>query len=242
MPMYASTFSPAEPDPIPLTPVPEVQSALDHLLEANDRWRAAVDRERTARAAAEQAPQQDASAAIEAVASGAKLPPVTEIKAKAQYEEATRVRVAAEALALQAEQDLLAAIDAHREALRAAQRDRLEKALDAVDVAVATLEDAMEAAGLEAARLVNVGNEDYGHPLSTPVPMRWDVHDSRLDATTDARAGLSLITEFARNMRPSVIRERELQAVTEWNEVLEGRSARYAQHRTPDGEKVWLRT
>lgn len=231
MPMYASTFSPAEPDPTPLTAVREVHAALDALLEANDRWRAAVERERTARAAAEQAPQQDASAAIEAVSKGTKLPPVTEMKAKQQHQEACRVTEATEALALQAEQELLAAIDTHREALRAAQRDRLETALDGVDAAVAALEQAMEAAGMEAARLVNVGHPE-GHPLTTPVSMRWDVFDPRLDATVDASVSLRFITEFTRNMRPSTIAERELQAVTEWDATIQGSNPRYMRVRT----------
>lgn len=242
MPMSGRTFSPADPDPTPLTAVPEVQAALQRLTEANERWHTCMAREAAARAAAERAPQEDASAAILAVESGSKLPPVTAAKAEAQAEEAHRVRIAAESLCLRAEEDLLAAIDTHREPLRAAQRDRLETALDDVERLLGEAQAAMTAAGLEAARLVNVGNEEYGHPLSTPMPMQWMLFDPRADATVDARISLDLIAAYATDMRPSVIDERQLRAETEWQQTIAGENPRYNPHKAPDGQKMWVRT
>ena len=238
MPKYGTAFSPAEPDELPLRTVPEVAAALDGLIAATDRWQGARERQATAWAAAQRAPQEDASAAIEAVSKGVKLPPLAAKRAEDQYEEACRVTEAAEALALAAEDELLEAVETHRDALRAAQRDRLETALDAVDTALAALEQAMTEAGLEAARLITVGNSEHGRPLSTSNPLRWDIYDPRLDATVDAVVGLGFIARHARDMRPSTLQAKEIAAQAEWSQVIDGTQMRPVRHRLPDGDPI----
>lgn len=242
MPMTARTFVPADPDPLPLAAVPEVQAALDDLLAANARWETARAAYATARAAAEKAPDEDAAAAMIAVEEGRKLPPVTVAKTQAAADEAARVLDAAAQLAVRAEQHLMDVIDQHREALKTAQEARLDAALDTVNAALDTLEAAMKAAGLEMARYINVGNSEFGNPLSTSVPMRWEMYDSRIDANVDAYGGLDAIRQFAHMSRPATIREKQLTAITEWESTIAGENPRYAQHRAPDGTKVRVRT
>lgn len=87
MPMTARTFVPADPDPLPLAAVPEVQAALDGLRTANARWETARATYATARAAAEKAPDEDSAATMVAVEEGRKLPPVTADKAQAAADE-----------------------------------------------------------------------------------------------------------------------------------------------------------
>ena len=242
MPMTARTFVPADPDPLPLAAVPEVQAALDGLRTANARWETARATYATARAAAEKAPDEDSAATMVAVEEGRKLPPVTADKAQAAADEAARVLDAAAQLAVRAEHELLEVIDQHREALKTAQEARLDAALDTVTVALDTLEAAMKDAGMEMARYVNVANSEYGNPLSTSVPMRWEMYDSRIDANVDAYGGLDAIRQFAHLSRPATIREKQLTAITEWESTIAGTNPRYAQHRAPDGTKTWVRT
>lgn len=174
----------------------------ENLLTANQRWRDARDRFVTALATAEKAPQADASAAMLAVAEGSKLPPITAGKAQAQAEDAHRILDASEGLAVRAEQGLLDAVDTHREALTQAQQARVESALDRVDDALNALAEAMSEAGMELARLITVSDEQYGNPLSTSMPMRWDIYDSRVDATVDARGWIDAIRDYAHQSRP----------------------------------------
>lgn len=227
MPMTSRAFTPAEPDEACLATVPAVRKALDALTEANTRWEAAKDRLYTARKAAESAPHADAKAALEAVAAGTKLPPVTAGKAEAQAEEAQRILDASVTLALQAEQALIDAVDTHRDELAAAQETKVENALDDVEHAVEALQAAMEKAGLELSRYVNIAHAEYSRPLTTPNPLRWEFYDSRADTTVDGTVSLDLIRQHAHDSRPSAIRNRELAAATEWQEVIEGRSDRY---------------
>jgi len=227
MPMTSRSFSPADPDPVPLQAVPEVARAHDDLLAANQRWRDARDRYVTARDVAEKAPQADASAAILAVAEGSKLPPVTAGKAQAQADEAHRILDASEGLAVQAEQELLDAVATHRDALTQAQQARVESALDRVDDALNALAAAMNEAGMELARLINVNDEQYGNPLTTSMPMRWDIYDGRVDATVDARGWIDAIRDYAHQSRPTVKRENEQQADAEWQATIAGDNERY---------------
>jgi hypothetical protein len=242
VPMTARTFVPADPDPVALATVPEVQAALDDLLAANVRWETARATYATTRAAAEKAPDEDAAATMIAVSEGRKLPAITADKAQAAADEAQRVLDAAAQLAVCAEHELLEVIDQHRDALKTAQEKRLDKALDTVTIALDALEAAMKDAGMEMARYINVGNSEFGNPLSTSVPMRWEMYDSRIDANVDAYGGLDAIRQFAHMSRPATIRDKQLTAITEWESTIAGENPRYAQHRAPDGTKTWVRT
>jgi hypothetical protein len=242
MPMYGSSFAPSDIDPTALVTVPEVATALADLETAYDRWREAASRERELARIAEQAPQEDISAVMEAVATGAsKLPAPTEKKAAEAHAEAARVLDACERLCLQAEDHTRAKVEDHRDALRAAANSTLEGCVDRVDAAITELAAAMQDASIAASRVVQVGLPDV-EPLTTSQPMPWLLYDPRVDGTVDGRVSLDLIAKYATDLRPSTMQERELQAITEWNMTVAGENPRYAQHRAPDGTKTWVRT
>lgn len=242
MPMYGPTFAPAEIDPTALVTVPEVAQALADLETAYDRWREAASRERELARIAEQAPQQDVAAVMEAVATGAsKLPAPTEKKAAEAHAEAARVLDACERLCLQAEDHARTKVEDHRDQLRAAANSTLEETVDRVDAAITELAAAMQEASIAASRVVQVGLPDVD-PLTTSQPMPWLLYDPRVDGTVDGGVSLDLIAKYATDLRPSTIREKQLTAITEWESTIAGTNPRYAKHRAPDGERVWVRT